>query len=200
MSGRNAYGTHKLLLSAILRRVNKSVLELGVGHNSTPLIHNAMKRKNIDILTIDSDSYWIRRYAKLKSDKHKFKYYNSEELKGFYATDTTAWELVFVDNSPWEARTQAINKYREIADYVILHDCNYFPDTNIFGKTISPINANARVMGKRNYDDIFKYWVEFFVDDWGIRSPPTLLGSNKINVEAIVIEGMVIANKSNYNE
>ena len=80
-------------------------------------------------------------------------------------------------------------------DYMVIHDCNYLPDHNIFGKTLDPMVPKARLMGRREYNDLFKYWIEFFVTRWGRHDPPTLIGSNKLDLRGFKVRGMTICGK-----
>ena len=192
---KDEFGSHRLVLAKVLKRVSRSVLELGAGDYSTPLIHTVEER-GVKILTIEDNPEWFDKYKHLKTDLHDFRYIDSGGIQEFYDNDDEQWELVFVDNGTWEARIPAIRKYSGIADYMVIHDSNYFPDNNIFGKTLEPTVMNRQIMGRRDYSDIFRYWVEFFVRDWGKQNPPTLLASNIVDVKDFIVEGMHISNKS----
>jgi len=192
----NIYGSHRFVVEEILKRVTKPVLELGAGDFSTVQIHEALKNKKISITTIDDSEEWLNKYCKLESKLHKLLLKNDEGIREFYKNDSTKYGLVFIDLGKWELRVDAVMKYKNVADYIILHDCNYYPDNGIFGKTIKKINVAYRIKGVRNYSDVFKYWIEFFMKDWNIHSPPTLLGSNKICLDNINISGMEAVNRN----
>ena len=177
------YATHQLVLLEILKRTNKPVLELGAGHFSTPQVHTHKSK----VLTIDDSQKWIDMFSSLKSQTHVFCCLNSVELQKFYDNDTEQWGLVFVDNSTWEQRMGAINKYKDTADYMIIHDTNYSAGEGIFGKVIG---------SKRDFSSHFKYWTEFLPENRTGDSPATLLASNKFNLKDIVIKGMIHIFKS----
>ena len=63
----------------------------------------------------------------------------------------------------WEARHETIKYIKDYSQYIILHDCDYYPHENIF-----------------QYSDYFKYWKIFLPPQpWPWRTgPPTLLASN----------------------
>jgi hypothetical protein len=187
----DCYATHQLVLSEVLKRVTKPILELGAGDYSTPLIH----AHGGTILTVDDSKEWTRKYDNLKTKDHKFFCFDEIQIRKFYEKDEQDWGLVFIDNGTWAARNEAVKKYKDTADYLILHDCDYYPKMSTFGKEIRPMNFRARDMGLRTYDDIFKYWIEFFVQGWKTQSPPTLVGSNKIPLNDLNAEGMVICNR-----
>lgn len=183
-----AYATHQDVLKGVLKLVSKPVLELGAGNFSTQLIHDSLKDKGIHILTIESNSKWLAKYTYLESKEHSFKLVNLGQYENYYKHDKTEWGLVFIDCESWKDRITAIMKYKDIADYIILHDCDYYPDNNLFGK---------KIRGKREYDDVFKYWIEFFIKDWKSKDPPTLLGSNKYNLKDFVVsKDLIVFGKS----
>ena len=188
------YGSHRLVLAEVLKRTTKPILELGAGDFSTPLIHIETKSKKI--VTIDDSKMWLSKFWRLETDWHKFMVLDEEETMEFYKKDNVKWGLVFIDNSTWELRFAAIMKYKDIADYIILHDCNYYPDNNIFGATTEKINVKFRRKGVRDYSDVFKYWIEFFMHGYRMESPPTLLGSNTICLDDFRVDKMEIANRN----
>jgi hypothetical protein len=84
---------------------------------------------------------------------------------------------VFIDQSPWEARTLSLEMFKEISEYVLVHDCDYFPHNNIWGKEIKPIEGPENP-GQRDYSDVLKHHKEFFPITWQCSTgPPTLIGS-----------------------
>lgn len=182
------YSTHQLVLLDVLKRTSKPILEFGSGDYSTPQIHEICNNRMV--ITVDDSKVWLSRYCLLETELHKFVFVeNEKELQTFFAKNKTDWGLVFVDNGTWHSRILTINKYRNTADYLIIHDCDYFPNNGFFGEII-------RNVGKRTYDKVFKYWIEFYVEGSDKNSPPTLLGSNKIDLKDIEIEGMIISNKN----
>ena len=194
----SGYATHQMVLLDTLKRVNKPVLELGSGEYSTVQIHNALKNTFIKILTIEADKKWLEKYLHLKTDLHDLQQMVDSEIPKFYAKDKEEWGLVFIDNLTWEARSTAITKYKDVADYIVLHDCDALPlYDKAFGDIITPINPEEHDPGIRDYSKTFKYWIEFFVEDWKQWHPPVLLASNKVCLDNIQgIDGMIISNRN----
>jgi len=191
------FETHRFVLQEVLRIVSKPVLELGAGGYSTIPINQISKERGIKCLTIESDKKWLQRYSRLANEFHKFKYYTEIGSKQFYEQDKTEWGLVFIDSSSWEDRVLAVKKYSKTADYIILHDCDYFPNNKIFGMRYSTIRPWISKTGVRTYDDVFKYWIEFFIKDWKRGDPPTLLGSNKVDLTDFNIhDSLIVSNRS----
>jgi hypothetical protein len=183
------YGTHQPVLRGVLNIITKPVLELGCGYFSTELIHTIAEERNLKVVSIESNDEWFDIFKNYESKDHSFEHFDTE-------ANNHEWGLVFIDCDDWIARKNALLKYMNIADYVIVHDCDYFPNNNLFGTVIQPLNKRKRIMGVRTYDDVFKYWSEYFIEGWNTQSPPTLLGSNKNSLKDIKIENMIIANIS----
>lgn len=180
------YETHQPVLIEVLKRTAGAVLELGAGDYSTPVIHGFSANRKV--LTIDDSERWLNKYLNLKTANHDFLFVSHDDSQKYYDADNKKWNVVFVDNGNWDTRILAINKYKDVVDYMIIHDCTYISGNQLMG-TIS--NGN-----QRNYDSIFKYWTEYFVKYSTPNNPPTLLGSNKMSLKDIVIEDMVIMNAS----
>lgn len=191
-----AFASHQKVLLYALNLNDKPILELGSGDASTPLIHAVVAPKRLKILTLDQNLEWLKKYTYLKNEFHSFGYYSDEDIYSFYASDSEQWGLVFIDNGTWNARTEAVKKYADIADYIILHDCDYFADSGELGFTIEPIENMAQITGKRDYSKYFKYWIEFFPENWEAHVPPTLLASNKVSLDGVIIDGMIISSRN----
>jgi hypothetical protein len=175
------HGTHQPVLFETAMRCDGTVVELGCGEGSTRLLHDVCAERNLPLLTLEADADWMNRYAPaFASAAHRF------ELVPDWETalesprwDEQQWGLVFVDQSPWEARAASVRRLRSNADFVILHDCDYLPAAGLMGQQIRPVQGPSDV-GERRYDDVFTSWREYFpLEPWPLFSgPPTLLGSN----------------------
>lgn len=190
------YGSHQPVLSYVLDKIDKPVLELGSGMYSTQLIHEQVKDKGIEIVTVDHDRGWLKKYEPLKSSKHKLVFCRVAHAKDFYKANIKPWGLVFVDIGDWTSRGYAVLTLKNSTDYMIIHDCDYFPGNNsprrrLFGK----VNED----GTRDYSDVFKYWIEFFPVSGKNGTPPTLLGSNTIDLRNVQINEMKILSTNESN-
>ncbi len=69
---------------------------------------------------------------------------------------------------------------KDIALYVIVHDCDYFPMHGIFGTTIKLTQLGFDIPGVFDYSDVFENFKVYYpLPPWpGSTGPPTLLGSN----------------------
>jgi hypothetical protein len=179
-------GSHQqILLEAIKRSGNKPILELGAGDYSTRQIHEWGKGRSI--LTIETNQKWAERYKDLRSEEHLIEVLRWYEQNLFFKTDTTQWGVVFIDSITWEDRLPAIKKYKDTADYLVIHDTGYSAQVGVFGKVID---------GRRDFSEWFKYWVEYLPLPNIPEDPPTVLGSNLIPIKPKQIEKTVIVNYS----
>jgi hypothetical protein len=190
----DAYATHQLVLLDVLGRIDKPILELGSGYYSTRQIHNAMEGRGIKVLTIDDNINWLSKYRDLENDWHGLTIMSDKDFEKFCWMDDTEYGLVFIDGTTWDSRTTATMRYKETADYVIIHDSYYPAEMGYFGSVIFSIGTSY--FAKRDFRDVFKWWVEYYPENSIVTDPSTLLGSNKIDVSGIEIKGMVISNKS----
>ena len=189
----NAYFTHQPALLKALEISTGPVLELGCGDGSTELLHRYCKKHNRELISVESDYAWMSPYiAKFHSPHHKFRYTNdwaaiSDEMAG------RQWGLVFIDQNSWNERTYSFKRLRDSADYLVLHDCDYFPTNGLLGKEISPLIGEGNI-GERNWDSDIRYWKEFhplkFLCFTGkvYTGPPTLIASNRHPCQEIEVD------------
>lgn len=197
----NGFATHQPVLEFILKKLkHQIVLELGCGEGSTELIEYYSHQNNLKIITIDSDATWLNRYNHLHSDTHEFILIeNFDNWAKYFNNNSNNYGLIFIDQGNWTSRKESLFALKNSTEYVILHDCCYYPKNNIFGKILEekcdiqcsykyPKNCPGccSYMNnlKRDYSDIFKYHKEY-MSPYG---PPTLLGSDKIDVTKFYIE------------
>lgn len=158
MSFHNAlgdYGSHFPVLAGLASDAN-SILECGVGHWSTPMLHFISNAKGIDLLSCESDGAWLWQFGEYESNLHKFLLVTDwlSEPK----IHSEKWDLAFVDCKPGEIRAPLIQKLKSVATYIVVHD--------------TETNSGARYQYEPVFDQ-FKYrW------DWKRYRPNTTVVSN----------------------
>jgi hypothetical protein len=111
-------GTHWRCLLAAIEATRSSVLELGAGWCSTPLLHVVTAPARF-LLTLDSDADWIARFSELKNDRHMLRPVTSWfNVKAY----DEAWDVALVDQAPNEARWHAVESLRKTTKIIVLHD------------------------------------------------------------------------------
>jgi hypothetical protein len=174
------YGSHQSLLLEVAKLSTGPVLELGSGDFSTVQLHEILKGRKL--VTFDNNEEWLNKYVYLKDDFHDFV---SGDANAFYQSDNERWGLVFIDNGTWEDRIDAINKYKDTADYLVIHDTEVMRTWELVKQWLT------RDLPRMVWDEVFKSWKEFHLIDYVPLSPYTLVGSNKIDVSNITAEGMI---------
>lgn len=175
------YSTHQPVLYEALLRTSGPVIEFGCGHGSTPMLHHHCTEHRRKLITLESDKKWLHKFFLPDEMYHKFIYVQDWDV--VLASDeiiATAWDVAFVDQAPWEARYATILALKDIARFIVLHDCDYFPEHGVFGENVRGLNG-PKDRGLRTYDDVFRYYKEFFPPEpWPHprTGPPTLLASN----------------------
>ncbi|MEI6242768.1 MAG: hypothetical protein WCP39_05115, partial [Chlamydiota bacterium] len=154
------------------------------------------------LISIDDNQEWLQKfshkylgdgYKEDNSGWHKFFFVPGANRKNnqncdYWITflDNTKllneiyFDLCFVDQSPWQARLETIKRFRSKSKYIILHDCDYFPEHGFAGKTIQHADYKNRIPGTYDFNDIIKYFKIYLpLKPWPLFSgPPTLLGSD----------------------
>lgn len=196
------YGTHQPFLYTIAKNTTGPIIEFGCGNGSTGLLHDLCKETGRTLITLEDDLEWLNIFRKKylgdgyyedNSGWHKMFFVpgkknihdpSPEHWLRFFETfeylTTLKFDVCFVDQSPWLARYETVKLMKDRALYVIVHDCDYFPKTGIFGKTIRPIDLGRSIPGEFDFSDMFQYFKTYFPPlPWpGETGPPTLIGSN----------------------
>jgi hypothetical protein len=184
------YSTHIPYLISLLDKIksfNLPILELGCGYGSTPILHKYCIENKIKLITLDNNVEWLNKIKNYFPENEYHKYISvlnwKEELNNL---KNNKYSLVFIDQSPWEARTLSLNIFKSISEYILIHDCDYFPTNKIFGKELAPI-VSEQFLGERDYSDVFKYYKEYFPKKFACPTgPPTLIGSEYNPIDLIV--------------
>lgn len=106
-----------------LARSAGPVLELGVGHFSTPFLHEYCRGASRELWSVESDDNWRTHFDALYSSHwHRFGYPTHDSIPKEY-TKTMQWGLVFIDSSPGgRDRANLFGGHIRISDFVVVHD------------------------------------------------------------------------------
>ena len=136
----NPYYTHQPVLHTLLSKTSGSILELGCGEGSTELIHKFSEKYNRRVVSIESNKQWLQPYIeKYTSPNHEFILVNHSIDDWNKITDemcNSNWDLVFIDQGIWEPRAYSFKTLKNKANYMILHDCDYYPENKLLGESI----------------------------------------------------------------
>lgn len=160
------YATHVPYLIKLLEKIKTTkhpILELGCGYGSTPILHEFCEINQIPLITLESDKNWLNEIKNKFPETQFHKYIEVLDWASSIQTLVSEkYSLIFVDQSPWEARTLSVNKLKNNCEFILLHDCDYF-----LNRTVT------------SYSEFGKHWKEFYPQNDGyLAGPPTLICSN----------------------
>lgn len=166
------YYTHQKFLDFYLKNTTGDILELGTGFGSMDII--SKYRDNRRVISVDNNKEWIEKTKEKYPETENHKYiYTDNWNEIIYKLADHKWSVVFIDQSPWEARVLSYCALKDTADYIIIHDVDYFPERGVFGKKL----------GSENFDFSaeFKKWKLYYPEKPypAPTGPPTLIGTNK---------------------
>lgn len=125
--------SHFPFLALALDRTAGAVLECGAGWGSTPLIHYLSEGRRV--MTVETNADWLKPFEPYKSDSHVFielvidsktqdqhhgliSHWEKFALK----MAERQWGVVFLDQSPGEARVPCAIALKNSATYIVCHD------------------------------------------------------------------------------
>ena len=117
-----AFQSHQPVLIHILNTITKGdVLEIGVGHYSTPIFHLICGKQERNLLSIETDINWASTFFPYIRSGHKVRHIERDELiKLKDPLFDKKYSIVFVDGPVAHDRQLFIKRVN--ADYIIVHD------------------------------------------------------------------------------
>ena len=106
---------------AALGHTSGPVLEVGVGHYSTPWLHQYCLAMDRQLVSVEDNPDWFEEFL------HQFGAPNHHFQQGSYdvlipSLKRTRWGVVFLDHSPGERRGKDAGHCLELSEYVVIHD------------------------------------------------------------------------------
>ena len=119
--GLSDMGSHFPVLSAAVAITQGAVLELGCGHNSTPMLHQMTLAMGRRLVTVETDGDWLQQFLNMESDLHTLQHIQ-EDAWGRFPLEGRHWGVAFVDCKPGEYRKVAVERLKEHAQLIVVHD------------------------------------------------------------------------------
>ena len=175
---KDPHSTHQPILSYVAKLGSGKILEFGAGYYSTPLLYEVVHEKKGRLLSFENDASFV---SKFFGDNDMYFTIMDANWDTFFTSSICEeiqkmnWDVVFIDQAPWEARLVTVKHFANCCDYLLLHDCDYFIKTGQI----------------KSWSEHFKYYKTYLPPEpWPFDTgPPTLVGSNKIEIHNIEIEG-----------
>lgn len=162
--------THQPFLEFYINKTSGDIIEFGVGDGSTGFILNLIKDTDRKLISVENNLEWYNKIKEKYPETEQHKYIFTDNWKETIATfNPSEFDIIFIDQAPWEARVWTLDHFKDTSKYIILHDANYYPHNNIFG------NKDGQI----NFSDKFTSWALYTFSNFNdLRFPPTLVGSN----------------------
>jgi hypothetical protein len=112
------WSTHNTVLIDVLENSTGDVLEVGSGPFSTPLLHWICKKMNRRLLTYENFKYYFDFAKTFTSKNHRIRFvedWDKIDIK-------TRYGVVFLDHAPQERRGIDALRFKDVADYIVMHD------------------------------------------------------------------------------
>ena len=172
------YSTHQPFLKYYIQHTFGDILEFGTGDGSTGFILDLIKDTNRRLISIENNKEWYDKMTNLYPPTSRHIYHFVDDYKTFTLPKNVSgipYSVVFIDSSPWESRIKAMNQFKNDAEYIIIHDVDYFPNNGLFGKIVK-----NDIVPTFDFSDISNnYQLYYPKKPWPAPTgPPTLVFSN----------------------
>lgn len=116
-----AWGSHLPALMACIAATTGDVLEVGIGHFSTPILHGACLGRKL--VSVEDNKEWFDRFSIPygRGFEHHFINADYDSIMPRLAEDK--WSVVFLDHSPGgDRRRKDFVRMIGSSDFVVVHD------------------------------------------------------------------------------
>lgn len=158
-----AWGSHLPTLLWALGGSDGYVLEVGIGHFSTPHLHAICQSMDRHLVSVEQNKDWhdafVTRYA-----SHSHRFIHGEYMDVLPALSGRHWSVVFIDHSPGgKSRSDVFGMFIEKSKFVIVHD--YHGENEeaigpllkhpITSKVVSDYQPPTLIASKQNIHDLW---------------------------------------------
>jgi len=138
-------GTHSVPLAITCMNTTGSVLEMGCGFFSTPLLHAICDKQGRRLHTVDHTEGWLNKFTHMKTNLHTFEhvkcgsfnvtfYEFAYRLMPYWTKriddewdqigSGEHWSVVFLDQLPLSRRVKDLKRLRPSTDIFVIHNTN----------------------------------------------------------------------------
>ncbi len=112
-----AWGSHLPALLACIAATEGPVLELGIGHFSTPILHAVCGAAGRLLVSIEKETKWLCQFERFRTVGHLFR---SDIPPDYFGQ---RWSVALIDDSPGgDNRAAHFLALKHWADYIVVHD------------------------------------------------------------------------------
>ncbi len=110
-------GSHIPILAFCVINFPGSILELGCGWYSTPLLHCLAGDRRL--LTLENEKEWFDQFKKFQSATHEIRLIDDWDKVNI---EGEPWGIAFVDHHPGPRRIVEIERLKDVAKIIVIHD------------------------------------------------------------------------------
>jgi hypothetical protein len=110
---------HRHLLWDALEKTDGSVIEMGMGHGSTPYLSEYCKAKGRPLFSYETNLQWLKKFKNLECDLHSMRIVDDWDY--VFATHPNP-SVVLIDHAPGERRKFDIQNFMDRAVFIVAHD------------------------------------------------------------------------------
>lgn len=115
----DAYGTFLPMLQLAIEQTRaKRILELGMGENSTPYLHDLAVNGLARVVSYDNNPEWFSKYEHLFVDASHTGYCESRVPIGIIQP----YDVALIDHAPGESRRSDILRLKSLVKVFVVHD------------------------------------------------------------------------------
>ena len=139
-----SWGSHLVPLMACVTATRGSVLEMGVGHWSTPLLHRYCAAAGRHLVSVDEDHQWAEKFRDMRVCNHQVRGVRYDDF--MREAVQQAWSVVFLDQSPGHRRAADAVALRDVSVFLVVHDYSGAEVRNSFAPILEqwPFRAEAK--------------------------------------------------------
>lgn len=137
-------GSHLPALTACFACTNGPILELGIGHFSTTVLHSLCCPHRRRLVSLENKAEWREWFKPWERDGHEIMD-NTPQIIREIATEH--WGVVLIDDSTSESRYLDVQAFLNTADYILVHDAEG-PEVI---KPILPVIVDAKQFVHKRY-------------------------------------------------
>jgi len=136
-----AYGTHLPCLIKAVEKTGGDILEFGTGIFSTPYLRYIAMLQDRLLVSVENFKPWYDFLLKYYENSDNHKMVHVEKYTDFSMVvriPHRRWGIVLIDQTPDTSRAEEALRYKDVAEYIVIHDSNPSNDKVTKYSTIYP--------------------------------------------------------------
>ena len=117
------WSSHLPALMGCVAATKGMVLEIGVGHFSTPVLHAVLGIMNRQLVSVENDSEWSSTMSGLFDGEHHRLIFTGDYRREIAQLIHQKWSVVLIDHFPaGKARADSFQALLPASEFIIVHD------------------------------------------------------------------------------